>query len=192
MSGTQRRSGGASPSTRNRMNETEVTKQHMEALQALAKVNLLVSDTRSLLSKLQETETEYLVSREKKVIDRIQAVFDSSQALIEQTNKNYDLITDFAKSVEIGAKFLEKVVESFEKLTNSFEEKQKLWERDIKNQEETITGLAKGLKIESLVIEGNRKSLDERNLKLNEKETKMNDERATLDRAIIRLKQGKV
>lgn len=164
----------------------------MIALKALADTNLKVSEARNSLNKLQEQETEYLVSREKKAMDRIQGAFDTSKDLLEQTNKNYELIEDFAKSVAGGATFLEEATTAFQALVEAKETHYTLWEKDIKNQEETIESLMKGLKIKEKDIESGKSSLEARNKKLQEDIRKFNDEKGTVERKIKRLKEGRI
>lgn len=172
--------------------EHTVDKQTMDALKALSDINLKVSEARNVLTKLEETETEYLVSREKKAIKKIQTTLDSSKELVEQINKNYETISGFAHSVSDGAVFLSKAHGSFTALVEAFAQKQTEWERDIKNQEETIVALKNSLKVDMVWLEGEKKTLDYGNKKLHQDSLKLEDERGTLERAIIRLKQGRI
>ena len=174
------------------MNEIEVTKQHMEALKALADINVKIGVARGVLTKLEETETEYLVSREKKAVDRIQKVLDDSGALVEQINKNYEAVESFAQAVGEGSKILEDACVKFKELTDAFDKRSELWERDIANREETMLSLARALKVDGIKIQHQRENLDRMTVDINNKTRKMQDERGTLDRAIKRLKEGKV
>lgn len=172
--------------------EHVVSKQEMQALQALADTTLRVSAAKASLIKLEETETEYLVSREKKAVDRIQAAFDASKGLVEETNKNYELIADFATSVREGATFL---AEAYEKFTAFCTEKTaffEAWERDIKNQEETVNGLRKLLKVEKVVIESDKRGIETTKRALSEQSRKIEDDRGTLERAVKRLKDNRI
>lgn len=46
-------------------------KKTMEAVKALSDLTLKISEQQNLLCKLQEEETEYLIEREKKAMERI-------------------------------------------------------------------------------------------------------------------------
>lgn len=173
-------------------NEHEVTKQHMDALKALSDTNLKVSEARNTLTKLQETETEYLVSREKKAVEKVQKVLELSHNLVEETNKNYEYLESLARTIHDGGKFLSEAQEKFHALIEAKDEHYKLWERDIKNQEETIASLMKGLKIKETEIESGKKQIELGNRKVQEEVIRMKDERGTLDRAIIRLKDKRI
>lgn len=172
--------------------EQTVDTQHMAALKALSDLNLKVSEARNMLVKLQETETEYLVSREKKAVERIQVALDASHALVEETNKNYDLISDLTRSVAESCSFLDLAHESFTGLTAAFSKKQERWENDLKNTEETIGNIQKSLKIERNQLEGDKKTLEMTKKSLQQAQVKLDDERAMIDRQIKRLKEGRI
>ncbi len=174
------------------MDEITVTREHMDALKALSSVNLKVSEARNSLTKLQEEETEYLVSREKKAVDRIQQVLTQSHSLVEETNKNYEIIQDFARSVSEGAEFLSGAREKFNELVAAKEKKYQLWENSIKNQEETIVSLLKGLKIQEVDVLSAKSVLDAESRKLKLDITKFNDERGIVERQIERLKEKRI
>lgn len=53
------------------MDEHIVRKEHMEAVRALSDINLEISKQKELLLKLQEEETQYLIDREKRFMERI-------------------------------------------------------------------------------------------------------------------------
>lgn len=174
------------------MDEITVTKGHMDALKALAEVNLKVSEARNHLTKLQEEETEYLVSREKKAVERIQNVLILSHSLVEETNKNYEIIEQFGKDVGEGADLLSKAVDAFQSLTESKDEHYKLWEKDIKGQEDTIVALRNGLKVDLSTIESARKQVEGAKVKLAQDRKTLDDDRAEVNRAIKRLKENRI
>lgn len=174
------------------MNEIETTTTHMQALKALSDTNLKVSEARNVLSKLQEEETEYLVSREKKALDRIQVALEKSHSLVEETNKNYEIINDFAKSISEGSLFLSEARERFVELVAAKDQKYQLWENSIKQQEETIISLSKGLKIQAVDVESARSVLEAKNRKLQEDTLKFKDERGIVERQISRLKEQRI
>lgn len=174
------------------MDEITVTKEHMDALKALSEVNLKVSEARNLLVKLQEQETEYLVSREKKAVDAVQNVLAQSHELVEETNKNYDYLQNLSKSVSEGVRFLAEASEAFKSLAELKDEHYTLWERDIKNLESTVTSLRNGLKVGLEAIESDKRQVEAGNAKLKEDQRKLNDDRKEVERAIKRLKEGRI
>lgn len=174
------------------MNEIEVTKQHMEALNALAQTNLDISAAKEILSKMQEEETEYLISREKKAIDRLKKVMQDSKDLVDETNKNYEFITNFVRTVHDSTTFLAEALAVFTSVTQLFHNKQEAWEIDCKEQEETINNIRNGIKISQEKLENDQKALAMRMQEMENIRRKLEDERGTLARAVERLKQGKI
>ena len=174
------------------MNEIEVSAEHMKALQVLAGVNLTISEAKNSLTRLQEQETEYLVSREKKAVDIIKNALEISHNLVEETNKNYDVLNDFARNVATGASFLEEAYQKFQGLVESKDTFYEAWERDIKNQEETVTALRNNLKVDAVTIDAQRKALNALHVGLDARKRKIDDERGEIDRKIMRFKQGKI
>lgn len=174
------------------MEHFEVDEKKMTALRGLADINMQIGAARGILTTLQEQETEYLVSREKKAVDRITKVLQESSDLVEETNKNYDQIIEIVETVKSGAGFLAKVYASFKEYVSIFEKAKTAWERDIENQETTISEVKKALRVERVKLDNEKKSLDDTRAKLIEDERKINDDRATLERAIKRLNEGRV
>lgn len=172
--------------------EIETTQKHMEALRALSAVTMKISEAKNSLVKLQETETEYFVSREKKALDRIQKVLDDSHSLIEQANQNYDSIEEFVKLVTAGADLLAEALEKFEALSVRRDEYYVLRNKDLDHREETIASLMKGIRIKEEGIAAGKKQVEMGNKKLREGNKKLQDDRDTLDRAIARLKDGRI
>lgn len=164
----------------------------MDALRALADTNLKVSEARNTLSKLQQEETEYLISREKKAVGRIIKILADSHSLVEETNKNYELISDFCQSVTESSKFLSQALEAFQALSKEKEAFYETWERDIKNQEDTIVSLRNGLKVEGSAVKGMIGQLETERKKIVDDTRKVADERGKVARAIERLKNNRI
>lgn len=86
--------------------ENVVSKQSMEALQALASLNLEVSAERALLIQLQEEETAYLVSRETKVTNQIKdklaeiITLNEQIAILEEEKLKAELPIDLTQARE--------------------------------------------------------------------------------------------
>ncbi len=173
------------------MNENTVSQKHMEALQALAKATMDISEANNTLRKIREEETEYLVSREKKALVRIQEVLDISHNLVEETNKNYESIQELAKTITEGAELLASATDSFFSLIETKDNKFKEWENAVKNQEETVVSLRNGLKVEATAIESAKSQVQKDKDELLKERRKLDDERGTLDRAIERLKNNR-
>lgn len=168
------------------MNEIETTVKHFEALTALSNVNLKISEARNTLIKLEEIETEYLVSRENKAMDRIKNVLESSKELVAETNKNYEIIKDFARSVTQSSNFLTEAHKSFSELIDEKDKYYQSWEKDIKNQEEAIVQIQNGLKIQMTAVESGKKQIEVGKSNLETERRKIEDMRGRLQQTIRR------
>lgn len=164
----------------------------MEALQALARANLDISEARNTLLKLQETETEYLVSREKKALDRVQKTLELSHNLVEETNKNYESIQDLAKMVAQGFTILDEASKAFSQLVEARDKKFELWERDITNQETTVAASRNALRVELSELDSQKSQLKSVTLGLAQDKRKFQDEKGIVERQIQRLKENRI
>jgi len=174
------------------MNEIEATKEHMDALKALAQANIDISAARETLAKLKAEETDYLTSREKLALKRIDVVLEESKELVAQIDKNYAVVADYAKDIHEGGKFLGEVYAEFKELLAKKEEKDELVRKYLENEEKKVQNLRNALKLDLVAIESEKKQLIVNNETLEKDKIKLKDERGTLDRAIARLKKGKI
>lgn len=161
-------------------------------MKALASTNMKVSEVQANLLKLQATEAEYLKQREEKAQARISALLERSHEIISRIGKNYSDVKDFSNSLSTFAGFLLEAQSSFELLQESFEEKTKTWDETIKAQEKKTKEVEKALLVESARIETEKKTIEQAKKKIEEDKRKIADDRGTLERAINRLKEGKI
>lgn len=174
------------------MSEHIVSKEQMEALKALADTNIKISEAKGALFKLQETETEYLVVREKKAMDRIEKTIADSREFVDEAKKNYEEVKDFALEASSFAESLIKARGIFHKLLEEFEERNVIWEQDIGQQQDEIAEEKKNLKAQKVVIENDRKSLTKARVQHASDTLRLAGEWKELDRAITRLKEGRI
>lgn len=164
----------------------------MEALQALADTNIKISEAKGALFKLQETETEYLVVREKKAMDRIEKTIADSREFVDEANKNYEEVKNFALDASSFAESLIKAQGTFHKMLEEFEERNVIWEQEIGKQQDEIAEEKKNLKAQKTVIENDRKSLSKAKAQHSMDALKLAGEWGELNRAITRLKEGRI
>lgn len=174
------------------MDEHIVRKEHMESLKALSDVNIKISEAQNELFKLQESETEYLVTREKKAMDRIQKVVDDSQELIKEADKNHGQIKELLTGVSQFAEKLIKAQIDFHDLLAEFEEQNVEWEKKIGKQQDDLAEINKQQKVVQVQIENDKKSLEVAKNKLQDDQRKLDSDRGTVERTIKRIKQGKI
>lgn len=172
--------------------EITVDTKQMEALKSLADTNIKIGEAKEALSKLKSTETEYLKEREEETLRVVAQVLKESAEVIALANKNFTEVQDFHKDVSSFAEYLVEAQKSFSELVAAFEEHSRLRNHEAKTQLAEIAEQKKVLKIASDSIAADRRQLDEARLKMTEDQKKIADDRATLDRAIKRLKEGKI
>lgn len=174
------------------MSEIIVTKEKMESLKVLAETNMAISEARNALFKLQELETEYLITREKKALDRIQKVLDESNEVINQIKINYLEVHELLGNARDMASFMIEAHNNFKKLLTDFKERDDLWHEQCDKKRDEFENLRKALKIDSVMIANSKKSMEKEKIRISEDRTRVDNDREELKRAIIRLKEGKI
>ncbi len=174
------------------MIETEISKEHMDSLKALADTNMKIGVARQTLQKLEETETSYLEERENKAVLRIQKMFDDSKELITGIRENYAQAKELLTSASSFSDFLVKSYEALTALIERFNEKSVVWEAKVKVQEEEFSQIRQQIKNDQVRIKNDSESLERAKAKMVLERRKLDDERGTLDRAITRLKEGRI
>lgn len=167
--------------------EHTISTQEMESVKALSDVNIKISEAQNLLFKLQEQETEYLVVREKKAMDRIQKVVEVSKAMVTEADQNHAQIKALLSGISEFVSKLLKARENFTGLLAEFEERNIEWEKDIGKQQDQIIKIHQQLKIEKIQIKNDKESLESARNKLADDQRKLDSDRGTLQRTITRL-----
>lgn len=93
-----------------------------------------ISKARGLLVSLQETETLYLMNREKKVLDKINKAFEESREILNSTRENYAGVQEIISTISTFTSFLEGIHKSFNNLFDDFSERSVSWENKIDSQ----------------------------------------------------------
>lgn len=172
--------------------EHTVTHQQMEVLKALADTHIQVSEAKGLLIKLKETETEYLLGREKLAMERIQKVHDEAADLLKDTQTNYDEVKTLLKTVCAFCDTLAKGYDDFKALLEAFDERNEVWDKKCDEWEESTEESKRQLKVQQVKIENTRIAQDARELDLNRQEKVITSKREAIERQIKRLKEGKI
>jgi len=167
--------------------ENIVTKEQMESLQALSDLNIKISEARNELIKLQENETEYLVLREKKAMDRIEKTIQDSQELLQIANKNYGEIQEIARLIHEFTASLIKLSQDYRQLITTFEERNVIWERNIGKQQDELNIMKQNLTALQTFLENDRKGLELERAKLVDDQKKLASDQGLLQRNIKRI-----
>lgn len=152
----------------------------MESVQALSNTNLTISEAKNTLFKLQETETEYLVSREEKAMDRIKNLLENSKELLDETTANHAKVKEYTDTVDSFAQFLKESHEKFSRMLEIFNERNELWDKNIKNQEQEIAKQRKLVELDTKKNEENEKRLKDYKKELEREKEYIESRQATL------------
>lgn len=188
----QRQFDGCASHPTSYMEIHEIEKQKMDALSLLSTINMKASEARIALSQIQEEETLYLVEREKKAFARIQKVVEESSSILEQAYKNYEDVNEIVKVATEFTKVIQDAREQLGEMHTLFEERNTEYDKNIKKQEEKLLELKKILEIDRTELQNSKKTLEMEKEKIKQERKKIQDERGTLERAINRLKQGRI
>jgi len=174
------------------METHELEKNKIEALSALSSLNMRVSEAHNALSKLKEEEKTYLAEREGRFMERIAKILEESEDVLKEAGKNYDEVKSL---VQIATDFTQFIVESVEEIKEvriAFEENTKLFDESVKRREGEIEELRKSVKLDRTQLENDKKTLESNREALKREKKKVQDERGVIERAINRLKEGRI
>jgi len=172
--------------------EMELEKTKMESIKAIADANLKVSEARNLLFKLQEQETEYLVVREKKAMDRIQLVMDTSKEMVKEADQNHLKIKNLGVEISEFVNNLLEIQKNFQDLLTEFEERNVEWERDIGKQQDDLVEIRNQQKVTLVQIENDQQNIALARKRLEDDQRKLDSDRGVVERTIKRLKENKI
>ncbi len=174
------------------MNTEVINQEKMEALKALAETNTKIGEARGILSKLKAEESEYLSEREKKTLEMVQKVLDESEETLGKAFSNYEEIKKFASDASDFSKFLIEAYNDFQELQKTFEEYTKQWNLKVEATETKLSELKKKIQIDQVQLKEDQEAVGRAWKNIAEEKRKIRSDRATLDAAITRLKEGRI
>lgn len=174
------------------MNEIETTKKHMEALRALSDVTLKISEARNTLTSLEQNKEKFLEARAFDEVARLTQVLAESQQLIDSINANYGEITELATIVRETAASLVSIHDAFFGYVQTFEKYQQERSEQLGRQRDDIHAAAQAVKVDRAKLKNEQISIEGVKRSLEDRERKLKIDREALDRAVKRLKEGKI
>jgi len=169
-----------------------LTKEKMDAVKALADTNIKISEARDTLAKIKALESSYLSDREKKAIEMIEKIIKDSENLLKEAKNNYEEIISLYNTVSGFSSFLTDSYGKFKEMLVEFEKKNILWTASLNAREEELSQISATIRLDKVRIKNDRESLNRKEEDLKLERRKINDDRAVIDRAITRLKEGKI
>lgn len=167
--------------------ERVISEQQMTSVKALAETNIKISEAKNILYNLNKDESEYIKTREAKVIARISELYQQSKNTLDEINKNYEGVYTIFQMASEATTFLKENQNLFKDLLETFEEKNTQWKKDVSEQEERLVSLKKGLDQEKVNIINEKKSIELVKAAMVQERRKIADDRATLERAFSRI-----
>ncbi len=174
------------------MEEHTLSKEHMDSVRALADTNIKIGEAKNTLIKLQEQETSYLAEREEKVLSRIQKILDDSKDLLAEAQSNYSKIRELNGTVSSFTEFLKGAYQAFLELLKNFRERNDLWDNKVSEIEKGFEDIKRQIDSDKVRIKNDQDSMERAKASMALERRKIDDDRATLERAIKRLKEGKI
>lgn len=174
------------------MHEQELSKERMDAFRELAETNMKIGEAKNSLAKVKEAEEAYLKERDEKATERIQKIIEDSRDLLKEVKENYGEIHNLANTASSFAGFLLEMSDTFVGLLADFQEKDKLWNEKTKRQEEEFEQVRNEIRADKVKIKNDLEAITRKKQLLAEDRRKLDDERGTLERAINRLKEGRI
>lgn len=175
--------------SKSNMDIEKLNKEQFAALKELSQVQLDISKARAGLSALKEGTAEYLAQREKQAENVIKDVFEKSANIIKEIGKNYEEISQLHReSSDIVTQvtgFAQGIATLSERFSGYMQiERKKIDARtvELSEMEQSLKNERKNIREEYANIENIKKELET-------KETQLADQRATLERALNRVKK---
>lgn len=169
-----------------------ITKEKMEALEALAHTNIKVGEARGLLSQLKADETKYLAERDKKALESIQNILTESQEELKNAFSNYEEIKKFASDASNFSQALLESYNEFLELKKTFDEYTTSFEENIKVTQSQLEETKKQIKVDRMQLKADQEAVSRAWKQIALDKIKIKDERQTLERAMARLKENKI
>lgn len=163
------------------MDEQKVTTEQMTALKALTDTNMKISEAKGVLYKLQETETEYLIEREKKALSRIHQTIEDSRHLLDESKRNYEEIQELYRTAGTFLETVNKTYDSFQEIVKDFSERNQAWETNIGRQQDEIADQRKEIKADQVRIKNDQKSLESKGKLLENTRIHLESRQGTLE-----------
>lgn len=174
------------------MNETIIDSQKMSALHALAETNLKISEARAHLNELDEKETEYLVAREKRVMERITALLEESRIAIAEVQENYNGIKQFYSDVCVYVSKVTKIGDDLLTLLEKFDEVREKTDETISANEATVAEIRRAVLVQNSSLESHKAMIENREREVSAGEVKLAQDNDMLNRGIERLKVNRI
>lgn len=169
--------------------ETILDHEQFEGAKELAEIGKQIAEGRALLSTLESSKEEFLTTRERDLVQRIQMVVVGSQELIRQIGTNHDKLVEYRREVTAYVADLRYFVESVTAWKEAIDAQVKTSLETLDKKAQEVTALIEQERHESTRLESERGMMAAERKSMIEETQKFQSERGTLDRAWQELKK---
>jgi chromosome segregation ATPase len=174
------------------MNIETLKKEEFETIKALSEMSLKISEARQTLTELKNTETKYIAERENKVVAQIQTIFDKSDSLVKQINKNHKDVNQLYLIVSEYKEFIEVGYNKFTELLNDFNERSTEWDLTVKDKYEEFSRLEDNVKQSKESIKRDFELIEKQKEEIRKEKIKLEDKQQIIKRTVERLKNKQI
>lgn len=174
------------------MDTTVLDPEKFNAMKELATISENIAKGEAVLKELKETTDAYVLEREENVKARIAEILKESYESLQKISENRDALQRYASELGSFASGLMELLKEYRALKVTLDEKAELDGKSLKEALEKIASARQQLEIQRGTIQADADANSRERAWIAEEKRKLADERATLDRAIIRLKEGRI
>jgi len=167
-------------------------KNKMDVVRALAETSVKVSEARALLESMKTDQAKFVAERELKALEAVDKALTESKTTLDQASNNYEEAKVLLASISGFSDYLKDAHLEFKKLITSFKERSDLWDFMAKERENIADEQKKQLLIGTAKLSAERESIEQQKKAVERDKAKIKDDRETIERAITRLKEGKI
>ena len=168
--------------------------EKFDTLKELASLQSNLALGRAELKKLKETTEEYMQIREKEAEERVVKVLKKSHEALEATTTNHSELSGYNKELQAYAGEIKGLTTDIIALSKDFNERMDIAEKDMEKNNQLVSDILTGVKIERVNMREDRKQLERERKETSENMRILKDRQETLKRGFEELKklQGKL
>lgn len=163
-----------------------------ESIKELAAIQANIAEGRDTLANLEKNKESFLAVQEAELIERLQKALKESSSYVNEINKYNDELVEYRRDTDSYIKSLRYFNERVVSVSNTIETSVSNIIAHLDEQSEAISKAKKQIKLDRENIKTEREELAMKNKLMQEQEIKLKDGQETLERAITRLKQGRI
>jgi uncharacterized phage infection (PIP) family protein YhgE len=171
---------------------TTLDQEKFDTMKALADMQTALSEGQAELLKVKEATEEYMVVREEEAEERVLKVLKESRDALDETSKNHTELSNYSRDLKAYATELKVIATDITALFKDFRGRMNTANKVMDERSKEASQILKQAKVERIQIAEDRKQLAIERRETEEGFRLLKDKRDTLDRAINRLKEGRI